>query len=461
MRTFTLLLMSFMLLSTYGISQSEDHKEMIEGEFTTPQEITAACLSCHEETGADIQKTRHWNWLGEEFELPGHGRTRFGKQNMINNFCVAVPSNLPRCTSCHIGYGWKDDTFDFNNPNNIDCLICHDQTGTYKKIPTAAGMPFAGIDLLAVAQSVGTPTRANCGICHFDGGGDNGVKHGDLDNSLIEPTKELDVHMGGSAFTCTECHRVEKHNIMGASHGSMAQGVNHISCLDCHDVAPHEKEQLNNHVQAIACETCHIPTYGRGNPTKVWWDWSTAGQDIEVSKDEYGMPVYDKKKGSFKWDKNVQPEYRWYNGSAVYYQIGDKIESVDRLSLNRLNGSITDSDARIYPFKVMRGKQMYDAVNKYLIIPNLFGENGYWKKWDWETAYQVGMKAVNLDYSGSSDFIETELFIPVHHMVAPKEQSLACKDCHNKTEGIMDWQALGYTGDPNKEGGREKNGMVK
>jgi hypothetical protein len=42
---------------------------------------------------------------------------------------------------CHIGYGWEDKSFDFNDPRNIDCLVCHDKTDTYKKIKGGAGWP--------------------------------------------------------------------------------------------------------------------------------------------------------------------------------------------------------------------------------------------------------------------------------------------------------------------------------
>ena len=66
-----------------------------------------------------------------------------GKKNVINNFCIGVSSNESRCTSCHIGYGWKDENFDFANSLNIDCIICHDRTGTYKKFPTGAGYPVS------------------------------------------------------------------------------------------------------------------------------------------------------------------------------------------------------------------------------------------------------------------------------------------------------------------------------
>ena len=47
-----------------------------------------------------------------------------------------------------------DDTFDFDDPNNIDCLVCHDQTGTYAKAKPAAGMPEGSVDLQAVARSI-------------------------------------------------------------------------------------------------------------------------------------------------------------------------------------------------------------------------------------------------------------------------------------------------------------------
>lgn len=431
---------------------AEDHSELIEGPYDTPQEVTSECLMCHEDVGEDVLKTRHWNWLGDEFNMEGHGTVQFGKQNAINNFCVAIPSNWPRCTSCHIGYGWKDETFDFNDPENIDCLVCHDQTGTYKKTPTGAGMPAEGVDLVAVAQSVGSPTRQNCGAaCHFEGGGGNGVKHGDLDESLLNPSRELDVHMSaeGNDFSCTDCHAADNHMIAGASHGSMAEGANRILCIDCHDPKPHEKERLNDHTATVSCEACHIPTFAREMPTKTWWDWSTAGRDdMKETTDQYGKHTYAKKKGTFKWEKNVVPTYVWYDGKADYYQIGDQINPEKVVKLNDPQGSLSDADAKIYPFKVMKGKQPYDTGNNMIIVPKLFGKDGFWKTWDWNQANKLGMESVDLTYSGSYDFVETELYVPIHHMVAPVEDALNCSSCHHKKHGVIDWEALGYEGDP-------------
>lgn len=61
-----------------------------------------------------------------------------GKNDLINNFCIAVPTNEGRCTQCHTGFGYADDTFDFGDPENVDCLVCHDQSGTYQKGMTTA-----------------------------------------------------------------------------------------------------------------------------------------------------------------------------------------------------------------------------------------------------------------------------------------------------------------------------------
>ncbi|MBK8946721.1 MAG: tetrathionate reductase family octaheme c-type cytochrome [Ignavibacteriae bacterium] len=449
-----------LLIILYFVSKlnaQEDHTEHIEGPFNSPQEVTATCLECHEGVDAEIMETRHWNWLGNEFVNKRGEKVKFGKRNIINNFCIAVPSNWPRCTSCHISYGWKDDTFDFTNGDNIDCLVCHDQSGTYVKTPTGAGMPDAKVDLVVAAQSVGKTSKKNCGTCHFNGGGGTGVKHGDLDESLLNPSAELDIHMGGNGFECSECHAGENHKILGASHGSMMENTNHLNCIDCHKETPHSKKILNSHSSSVACETCHIPTFAREMPTKTWWDWSTAGKDKPAEKDEFGMSKYEKMKGDFIWQKNVVPEYSWHNGQMNYYQIGDKINSKEIVKLNSLNGNIKDSKSKIAPFKVMKGKQIFDSENNYLAVPKLFGEGGYWKTFDWNSATATGMKSVNLAYSGKFDFVETEMYWPINHMVVSGENALSCTDCHG-TKGTkrLNWKKLGYNGDPMKNGGRFK-----
>ena len=430
-----------------ALAAQNDHSLMIEGPIKTGPEATVKCLECHEEHAADFMKTTHWTWSQEQ-EL--HGKTvNRGKKNAINNFCTSIESNWPRCTSCHAGYGWKDASFDFSNPQNVDCLVCHDTTGTYVKEPTGAGHVAERVDLLYVAQNVGKPSRFNCGTCHFYGGGGDAVKHGDLDSSMEYPSRSIDVHMDteGNDFACQECHQTENHAIPGNSLGVSPGGSNHLECASCHTTEPHEQSRLNQHATKVACQTCHIPYYAKEVPTKLEWDWSTAGQDIADAKDELGMHAYNKKKGNFKWGKMVVPEYLWYNGKGDAYNKGEKIDPSKVTKLAYPLGSIDDVNAKIYPFKVHRGKQIYDTKNKIFLTAKVFGEGGYWTDYDWDKAARLGTAASGLPYSGEYGFAPTEMYWRINHMVSPKEASLGCLDCHGDNSRL-DWGKLGYQADP-------------
>jgi len=438
----------------------EEHQDMA-GPFADGPSVTAACLECHENAAYDFMKTAHWTW-GPMQDLGRKGQRPVGKKNLINNFCVAVASNWPRCTSCHAGYGWEDDSFDFGDATKVDCLICHDTTGRYKKFPTGAGHPvyeaktwqgttWEPLDLAEIARAVDRPSRASCGACHFQGGGGNNVKHGDMDDALARPALALDVHMSeeGQDFTCVDCHTTSDHDIAGNAMFASPGGTNHLECTGCHGEEAHEKKMPNRHAEAVACQTCHIPAFARANPTKMWWDWSTAGTDAEVVTDEYGMKEFNKKKGHFKWEKNVVPTYLWYAGSSAQYMIVDVIHPDEITQLNRPVGERGDGTSKIYPFKVMRGKQPYDTQTNELVVPKLFGKTGFWTTWDWNAAAAQGMKPVGREFSGEVGFAETESFWKINHMVAPAADALGCKDCHVKNgQGRIDWAALGYEGDP-------------
>jgi octaheme c-type cytochrome (tetrathionate reductase family) len=426
-----------------------DHNE-IAGPFASGPEVTKACLECHEDQAIEVMKTSHWTWTVKQ-EVEGKGTIDRGKKNVINNFCVAVSSNEPRCTSCHIGYGWKDASFDFTDTSKVDCLACHDNSGLYKKNPKGAGMPKKDVDLLAVARSVGKPSRLNCGSCHFYGGGGDKVKHGDLDSSMGSPARELDVHMSpdGEDFSCQECHTTEKHQVKGNALVVSPSGYNHLDCESCHDGDVHGESRLNDHTAKIACQTCHIPEFAREFPTKVYWDWSTAGEDREPETDELGMSTYHKKKGTFGWAKNIVPTYKWYNGQAGVYTLGDKINPKEVTPLSWPIGKKKDKASKIYPFKMMEGRQIYDVKNKTIAVPKLFGKGGYWKTYDWNQTVKLGMESVGQPYSGEFGWTNTVMYWKINHMVAPAEDALGCLDCHGDS-ARMDWKALGYKKDPMK-----------
>ena len=194
----------------------------------------------------------------------------------------------------------------------------------------------------------------------------------------------------------------------------------------------------DEHSRKVACVTCHVPALARGGrKTKTWWDWSTAGRkdangEPLVTRDEDGYPTYDYKKGTFRWEQDLAPEYYWFDGEVRYSMIGDRIDDGGVVSINQIDGRFDDPASRIWPFKVMRGKQPYDRQLKVLAVPHLFGkdEDAYWRSFDWDDSVRAGMAAVGMEFSGDHGFVETEYYWPVTHMVAPKEDALRCADCH-------------------------------
>jgi len=424
-----------------------DHTPLMTGPYASGSEVTRRCLECHAEAAFEVMDTVHWTWESDPVQIAGRPEpVAIGKKNLLNNFCIGIQSNWPGCTSCHAGYGWEDAGFDFSNPENIDCLVCHDQSGGYVK--GTAGYPVEGVDLVSAAQSVGVPGRDNCGGCHFDGGGGNGVKHGDLDEHLLYPPASLDVHMGGNDFLCVDCHQTEQHQISGRSISVSIEEQNQVRCTDCHSSDLHADERINAHVQSVACQTCHIPAGAVKDPTKMFWDWSTAGQDLPEDPHEYL-----KIKGSFVYEDNFVPEYAWYDGIADRYLLGDPIDPNQPTVLNPLSGDINDPNARIFPFKVHSALQPYDTIYNYLLQPKTVGEGGFWTDFNWDQALRLGSEVVGLPYSGSYGFAPTEMYWTMTHMVAPADQALQCADCHGEG-GRLDWQALGYYGDPIEWGGR-------
>jgi octaheme c-type cytochrome (tetrathionate reductase family) len=488
--------------------KTADHSkfEILQQNFKSGPEVTKACLSCHTEAADQIHDSIHWKW---EYTNPTTGQT-LGKKTVINAFCGNVASNEARCTSCHAGYGWEDVRQPPpSEPEAVDCLICHADTATYSKFPTKAGHPLyeptpwkgkmkQPPNLSKAAMSVKNPQRQNCGSCHYYGGGGDAVKHGDLDSSLNHPGKELDVHMreDGLNMACTACHSGSGHQWPGSRYGSSAESnqkegkgekdsikpmtakmskMSHMaessSCESCHSDKPHpgndlKSIKLNNHTDTVACQTCHIPEFARGGvATKTKWDWSTAGKlkDGKPFKimDDHGHPSYLSTKGNFEYGENVTPHYAWYNGNFRYTLLDDKIDPTKTVELNAILGGPNDKQSKIWPFKKMETRQAYDTEKSQLVYTHVYGKDdtSLWTNFDWPKAIQAGMDYIGQDYSGKFDFVDTNMFWPITHMVAPAEKAVECQECHSKNgrmagiEGVyipgrdsfkwLDW--LGYT----------------
>ncbi|MBT8108902.1 MAG: hypothetical protein KJP17_11735 [Gammaproteobacteria bacterium] len=443
---------------------------------------TESCLNCHGKLADEVLTTAHFTWKGLASNIvnvpPG---SYHGKVDLLNNFCIAVPSNEGRCTQCHAGYGWVDQTFDPEDPKNIDCLVCHDQTNTYAKAKPNGGLPEGTVDLQAVARSVamngGKPTIDNCIDCHAKAGGGNNVKHGDIAMNLANTTMEFDVHMGTDTvaqYVCVDCHDVKRdanlkpvsHGIGGMPYHSVDEG-NMKDCVDCHGAAEARHAAypvagiINTHPR-LACQVCHIPTIARHTPTKMEWYWDTAG-DVDRGKEfdpdflPMEIPVYDPMKGSFVWKKDVRPTLLYFDGTWNRSIIGVTDEytaagtPADPVVLGAPASDYTDDDAMIYPFKKMIGNQIANTTTKMIMVPHLFGTAGganpYWGNWDWSLAVQDAAALTGQPYDPANDtlgFVSTEMYLTVNHEVAPREDAYGvCQDCHGA--GQIDWTALGYS----------------
>jgi len=477
-----------------------DHKALVElRPGATPTEVTRTCLRCHDHVAHDVMSTSHWRWSGASPDAVGREHARsMGKLATINSYCIAVTSNMESCSQCHIGYGTFADASAFEDPSRIDCLACHDTSGTYARAESGGGVA-AGVDLVAAAQSAGRSTRKACGACHFFSDGEANQKHGDLGPELTQPEASLDVHMGRADLRCEDCHTTERHEISGKA-STLPTSANRLRCEQCHGEKPHAysgvmARHLDDHVSSVSCQACHIPAFARGTPTKMTWDWSKAGQDLPAAKDALDLPTFDQNPGASTWAKDVLPTYRWWNGRTRHYEMGQPIATEGPTVLAGPSGDRADSRARIHPFKRFEAVQPIDAKARVLAIPNLW--DGFWLDFDWDKALRVGMAAAGMAYSGEHAFAPTETWHAIQHTVAPREGSLRCRDCHEEEavacarchghdengpeetcgtchgddprfdataqlgpgydEGAgtrMDWKALGYQGDPAVVGGR-------
>lgn len=437
-----------------------DHSKLapLQRDFRSGPEITAACISCHSEAETQFHQTIHWTWnAGKNAKGVEMGKSRYS----LNNYCISANARADKsCYDCHPG--WSVDS------DSINCLVCHgrkdvkwgevfEDLNAFLEAEDAESKQLAAelsSEVRAAVGAVGRPTRKNCGGCHFYGGGGDGVKHGDLDSSLTNPSRTLDVHMGtdGQNFECVRCHTTKQHKIAGRIYTMPAfterksliedDLTAKISCESCHGATPHKAgSKANDHTDRVACQTCHIPAFARVNPTKMSWDWAESGQLKDgkpyKTKGAFGKEDYLSIKGRMVWDKNVKPDYFWFNGSIDSLTAKDTIDPSGVVRLSHPVGDRSDPNARIFPFKIHHGNQPYDTIERTLLVPLLSGDHGYWKTLNWEDALTRGSDALDLKFSGQFDFVKTTYVFPTTHMVAPRENALACAECHVRDKGRM------------------------
>jgi hypothetical protein len=436
--------------------KKSDHKQYFEH-----YEGTRTCLECHRDEALAFFESQHYQWRGESPGIVNSEGKKLGKINTINDFCTNPGASwigLTRnsrgeilskgCSACHAGLG----ELPAPEPSaaqleNIDCLICHASGYNRDLYPTEDGgwqwRPVlwknqVGLD--SVAKRIGLPERKMCLRCHAGSGGGPNYKRGDIEYALADAGPELDVHMAKDAagLECTSCHAGEDHRVKGR--GTDLSGTDspdaRLTCDGCHSETPHAIAALDSHTDRVYCTSCHVPSFARVDPTDMSRDWSMPVYDEE--KDKYGPTIV--------LAKDVAPVYAWFDGTTVAQLPGEPARAGADGAVGMMlpHGSIDDPAAKIYAFKLHRGKLPILRDRRW-IVPIVVEE--FFADGDIDKAVRDAAREFYGVENAPYDWIETVRYMGLFHEVPPAERALGCLDCH-RPGGRMDWRALGYAGDP-------------
>jgi len=420
----------------------EQHQN-IQGLFRTSRDVTVKCLECHQQQAQEVLHSSHWTWIRER-EINGN-RVQFGKKDSLAGFTIDVSSNPGRCMICHVSNSLPENGFANPTSDMVDCLVCHDTTGQYRRNvdtrtlePDQSELP----DLTFMARQVGTPSPRNCTVCHF---ADCGLGA----SSMQEQDRGTDVHLNssGPVFTCQTCHpETSGHSFARRMPLSDASESTGNGCASCHTSTPHTPERLNGHAATISCQACHIPEYSTNKPALIGWNWIMTGKTNTVF--QYGrhnrVQIHDQ--NGFWSGSDIEPVYLWDDGSDLVYSRGQRIQPNELTFLQK--PAEKGPRSKLTPFRIVYGTQLYDAKYRYLISPLLYPTGSVlFPGSDWDTIARDGMKAIILPYSGQYGFAPTAAYRRINHGVTPAARALDCLDCHG-SQGRLQWSALGFDRDP-------------
>ena len=197
------------------------------------------------------------------------------------------------------------------------------------------------------------------------------------------------------------------------------------------------KDLLNQHAQRVFCTSCHIPTFAKVDETNMMRDWSRSHYS-----EEKGKYVYE---GTFASD--VTPVFKWWNGETSTMQMpGQPVvtNAAGEVMFAVPVGTREDPDSRIFAFKE------YHAVmpvlpEKNWLLPIQTGH--FYLTGNIKEAVQEATHALYDLEDVEFNWMPTVHYMGLFHEVAPAYSALRCLDCHGP-DTRLDWQDLGYDGDP-------------
>ncbi|MFZ5774063.1 MAG: hypothetical protein ACOY3Z_01065 [Thermodesulfobacteriota bacterium] len=438
----------------------------------------STCIACHQVEANNMLNTLHMQWKGTTPELTNAPNQQLGKAvKGINTFCTYAMSSGGACFNCHV-------RADGNAPhapsvNDIDCLMCHQDTykrkttpdpstamqvtdylgqiktyifglrdaqGNYFTEPDYAAMP-AGTTMVDLAKNVHKPTRNSCLRCHAKAAGADWAKRGDMGVNTAAPTDSQDVHMSPTRgnMSCSDCHDAGNHKISGRGIDLRQTEAPDPKCSDCHGTAPHTYRNanytvLNRHASGrVACQTCHIKTFAKGGATEMSRDWMQPTWNQAFCNGQGGYIGHEVKAS------NVTPEYRWFDGTSYVYNVGETItKNADgSITMAKANGKIFDGKSKIVPIKNHVSEVMPLLADGRVVPPAIMW---MFMTGDFHQAVQKGMEDQGM--TGPYTLVKANAEMLITHGVEPKSMAPSCASCHGTLTGhnnlMLPFTQLGY-----------------
>ena len=295
---------------------------------------------------------------------------------------------------------------------------------------------------LLAAGSVGRPTRTNCGSCHSAGGGGNGVKHGDLDNTLNHPNETIDFHMGVLDMQCVDCHTATDHRDPGHLHIGEAHRRQPCVLYRLSQLAPSPRRSPQQPHRPGRMRNVSYPGVRRQGSDETLVGLVDRGQD-GLSDDPH---EYLKIKGSFVYGTQLIPEYYWFDGTAERYLLGDPIDPEGSPSSTIRTGVSTIRSPRSTRSRSIGPSSRTTPLTTTSSSRISSATRGTGRS---STGISLCRTAPRhgLRFQRGYGFARSDMYWPLEHMVAPAGEALQCTMCHSDA-GRLDWKALGYDADP-------------
>ena len=315
------------------------------------------------------------------------------------------------------------------------------------------------ISMDQAVQTVHQPVRANCLQCHAISGGGDAYKRGDLalaHGNTTDTTFDSHMATAGLNLQCQDCHKVLNHRIAGR--GSDIAQTDYdfpmgCSTTECHAAkgspSGHTTQAVNRHVNRVACQTCHISTYGKNasdtiasEATEVHRDWTDPHFNTTTSQYHPRSDLLN----------NLSPVYKFWNKYSTNYLLYD-VTAPNPITGNYTTsspvGSINDltTASKLYSFKFKTAFQpIAMRLNVLIAIDTSVYWTGNFANPAERVAAAVAAGLTNMGFSRSEPyaFVNTETNQLITHGVPPASQTLSCNDCHGSTNR-MSLTDLGYT----------------